>query len=166
MGSPHTYVWASCRDHEAAEPGLALVGPQQVQLTSQGDRSFSPSHAPCDDALLRMTPTAQLKSLEWLSVEDNQLSTLPTELSQLTRLEYLSVYNNVNLTSLPLCMFSFKNLRCFRANQFFLVPKELLTGTHARPRGSARCGSSQSCCHLTRTHTHPSVPRGKAGLRC
>jgi Leucine-rich repeat (LRR) protein len=69
-----------------------------------------------------------LKALAWLSVEDNQLSTLPTELSQLCHLEYLSIYNNMQITALPLCMFSFKSLRCFRANQFFQVPKELLTG--------------------------------------
>lgn len=89
-----------------------------------------------------------LRALAWLSLEDNHLSTLPTELSQLSNLEYLSIYNNMQITALPLCMFSFKSLRCFRANQFFQVPKELLTGVpfpplpnrarHARARRAAR----------------------------
>ena len=74
-----------------------------------------------------------LRALAWLSVEDNHLSTLPTELSQLSNLEYLSLYNNMQITALPLCMFSFKSLRCFRANQFFQVPKELLTGVPLSP---------------------------------
>lgn len=75
-----------------------------------------------------MLGAGSLRALAWLSVEDNHLSTLPTELSQLSNLEYLSIYNNMQITALPLCMFSFKSLRCFRANQFFQVPKELLTG--------------------------------------
>ncbi len=72
----------------------------------------------------------ELQNLGWLSVEDNNLMSIPVEIGLLKSLESLSVYNNSQLSVLPFSLLSISSLTDFRTNQFFSLPQEVCAGIY------------------------------------